>query len=491
MTIAIRTKKLEKYIVIYSLFSLLCLFQHLSFEMGALAVTVLLIAFGVFIPYSEMGVYLFSCLPFFNVMNFRLGTTSLYYVLTGIVVLRYLLHGTHYRLPKKIILLCVIIAATCYNLSATKEYIQWIIRVIPLVLLFREDLVQNHLKEIIDKFTLSLLFSSLWGWLMLIAGTSIYNKGYVYSEGTSVIRFAGLQGDSVVYGIQLALMISFCIVLLFKDPAHRKIRGIAIALMCFFGAMTYSKTFLICAMLELLFIYVYWSRGRKITPKILLLHTAAFVGVAAVTAGFICFVMKSNSIWATSLRARLLSSDTSSGRIDVWKYYLNWSASNWTSLFRGMGFSNYLTLRTFHSVSGYNYLISRAHNLYVETMVIFGTLETLIILCALIIWGVNRYRKEKNFLCFLPLLVLLITGMTTHGHFECNFYLNVLLTMSVAESGHMIAVGTADFTAADHLDGREAQANLSHVLPEEQKSSGLQGTRSCPAARSRSAATFR
>ena len=438
-----KTKRITYiYIVIYFLFNLLCFFQYLSLDKEALLITALLVGFGFFFPYTEMGVYLFACLPFFNVMNFQVGTTSMYYVLTGIAVLRYSYQEHNYKLKKKMVLLCIIVIATCYNLEAVKEYIRWIIRIIPLVFFFREDVIKKHLKNIIDRYTLSMLFSSLWGWLMLKAGSSIYNGSHVYNEGTYVIRFAGLVGDSVVYGIQLLLLISFIMVLIFRESEWRKTRLTAVILLYCFGLITFSKTFLFFMVLQIFYIYIYWSHRKKWTGKSIMLNAVVFIGMLTTTAWFVRFLMTSNNDWASTMRIRLLSVDMSTGRLDVWRYYLGWCMDNWISLFRGMGFSEYFTLRPFRSVSGYYYLINRAHNLYIETIVVFGVLESLVVFGALIIWTIKSYRKQRNTLYFLPLMTLLITGMTTHGHFEYSFYLNVLLIISIAENGRAFAASS-------------------------------------------------
>jgi hypothetical protein len=444
MPLVVSNIKIKKttllFAFIYLLFNLLCFFHYQSMGTGALIITVLLIILGLLIPYPEMGVYLFSCLPFFNVMNLKLGTTSLFYFLSGIAILRFLYRGYGHDISKKILLLCLIMLVTLYNFEAAKEYIRWIIRVIPLILFFKEDIIQKRLKDIIDKFSLSMVFSSLWGLLMLNSGTSIYDRSYVYSEGTRVIRFAGLTGDSVIYGIQLLFLISFITVLIFRDPQRRKTRLAMVAILCYFGLLTYSRTFLFFLALHFLYVFFYWRPSHKRTVLGFVLKLILFISLLVITIFFVQYIFSSNNDWAAAMDVRLLSVDWSTGRFDVWRYYQNWILTNWTSIFRGMGFSEYLTQRTFLSIQGYSYFIARAHNLYIETLVVFGFLETMIIIGVLIVWAIAKYRKEKDTLYLLPLITLLITGMTTHGHFEYSFYLNLLLILSIAEHGHKIAV---------------------------------------------------
>ena len=429
-------KRTNMYIGIYILANLLCFFQYKSMQAPSLLLTGLIVGIGFIIPYSELGIYLFACLPFFNMMNAQVGSTSMYYVLTGIAVLRYLLRGFNSNTPKKIVALCFLIALTCYNLTAVKEYVQWIIRVIPLVLFLREDIIQEHLADIIDKYTISMLFSSAWGWLMLQAGTSIYTRSYVYREGVVTIRFGGLVGDPVLYGIQLIFLISYIFILINKGTERQKLRIAAVALMCWFGTLTYSKTFFFCIVAEFLFFYIYWARHNKRSQRTLSRQIAAFIAATAALCLIAYFVLTSDTPWALNVRTRLLAADLATGRFTVWQFYADWCKNHWTSLFGGMGFSNYIVRRTFFSAAtGSSYNIMFAHNLFIETAVSFGILETIALLAWLTIWAVNTYRSHRDYLYFLPLFMFLITGMITHGHFEYHFYLNVLLTLSVAESG--------------------------------------------------------
>ncbi len=427
------------YIFAYVLLNMLCFFQYRSLGTVSLLVTVILLGLGFLFPYSQTGVYLYVCLPFFNVMNAQIGGTSLYYVLIGIVILRCLLQGDHIQIAPKLLLLCVLVFATLYNFSATKEYIQWVIRLIPLVVLFGTNMIKMQLKGIIDKYTLSMLFSSLWGWLMLRAGTSIYTVGYVYNTRSITIRDAGLVGDAVVYGIQLIYLIALVLIMAFREQKCRTIRISAIVLMVCFGILTYSKTFLICVFLEAIFAFFYWSSKQKNDRKAFWWRAGVFLLVLFSAIALFDYFMTADTAWAVTFRKRILTADFSTGRLDVWAYYVNWLSSSFMYLFRGVGFSNYFVLRTVQSsLSGGIYAFSRAHNLFLETVVLFGLLETLILLGWLLAWAVRTYRKQRDALLFLPLLMLLATGMTTHGHFEYHFYLNVLLVLSVAEGGNLM-----------------------------------------------------
>jgi hypothetical protein len=87
---------------------------------------VVLLFISLLIKYSELGNFLFISLAFFNVMNARIQSTSLFYLLCGIVVARYLMQEREkYKLSHKTVLLCFVFLLTAYNLTDTIRYLSW------------------------------------------------------------------------------------------------------------------------------------------------------------------------------------------------------------------------------------------------------------------------------------------------------------------------------------------------------------------------------
>lgn len=436
MMVRIRISTSKKYmpiVAIYFLFNLLCFLQMYSIGVGAFAITLILVGLGFLVRFDLLGVYVFTALPFFNVMNSSVGSTSLFYLLLGITVARYLVQGFERSTPIKISLLLLIVAITCSNLDAQMRYLQWLIRLIPLVLFYNSPFMKNKLMQIIDAYAISLVMASLWGYLMLRAGTSIYTRNYVYAAGTSTTRFAGLVGDSVMYAIQLLFLISLLFVLIVKKRKMRGVRCTLLALLVVFGLLTYSKTFLACLLLQLLFLCVYQMRHTRVTAKSLLRDLIVVAVVLAAMMGILYYIFTAESLWAINIRTRLLAADLSTGRLTVWKYYLDWFMEDVKNIIFGMGFAEYAVRRTFYSPSGGVFNILYTHNIFLETAVVFGGVIAFLLLVVLIVWMAKTYRKYRDALVFLPLFVFLIVGMISHGHFEYSTYLNLLLILMVAD----------------------------------------------------------
>lgn len=434
----IRIPKLNKKILsvvgLYCLFTLLCLFQLYSIGVGSLAISVVLIGICCFVRFELLGIYLFAALPFFNVMNMSIGSTSLYYLLLGIAVIRYLIQGFERSTPIKMVVLLSIFVLTCYNLTSQIKYVKWFIRLIPLVMFYGVPFVKDRLEDIVDFYAVSMVIASWYGYLMLQMGTSIYTHSYVYADGASTTRFAGLVGDSVMYGMQLLFLIAFLFVLIIKRTNRKPIRVILVALLVYFGALTYSKTFFGCLLIMACVLYVYYLKRQKITGMSLLKNFIVIVLFVMLIAGLVLFVLTSDGSWAINFRTRLLAADLSTGRLTVWKYYLEWFYEHPEGFVRGMGFSEYATRRTFYSSTKGSFTILYAHNIFLETAVVFGIIEALLLFSALIVWMAKKFKEHRDGILFLPMLVFLIVGMISHGHFEYSTYMNLLLILMVADS---------------------------------------------------------
>ena len=207
MTINSRTLM---YFGILFLLNVLCLFQFIQFSIGASLITGIVLLIGFLIKYEELGIYLFLCLAFFNVMNASVQTQSLFYALCGIVVVRYLLQEHQkYRFLHKIILLCAIFLATAYNLTDTIRYLSWFILLFTCVLLYHERIITEKLSDIVNLYSIAVLIASWWGYLMLHRGMAINNGAEQYFTGRyAYLRFAGLVGDSVMFGSLLLILIA-------------------------------------------------------------------------------------------------------------------------------------------------------------------------------------------------------------------------------------------------------------------------------------------
>ena len=418
------------YIGIYILFNTLCFFQLIGFSFGALAITCALLALGVFIRYDETGIYLFMCLAFFNVMNARVKSTSLFYLLCGIVVIRYLLQERKkYHLPEKLILLFIIFLATAYNLTAALRYVKWFFLLSTCIMLYHESIIESKIEEIITLFSIAFLMASAWGWLMIQNGMAVSNDSkYFIAKQYSYLRFAGLVGDSVVYAGMTFTLIALNLVVLLATGRNGRLRLFIVMPLVLCGILTYSKTFYLGLFVETVFFLWFWL-GRKFGKKPAIFITLIILPLIA--AGAFLWITTGTDSAAIIMRQRMAANDLSTGRLTAWAYYIDVWLHNWTIIFKGIGFSEYAKSRAF---AGYTHSVKYAHNILIESVTAFGLLETIALLVGVGYAFISFLRKKADLFWLIPAFMLFVVfGMTSHGHFESFYYFFVLLVVTIPE----------------------------------------------------------
>lgn len=413
---------------VFVLLNILCFFQLTGFSACALLITAILLLIGVCIRYEELGIYLFICLAFFNVMNASIQSTSLFYVLCGIVMLRYLMQEREkYCLSQKLILLCIIFLVTAYNLSDTIRYVSWFILLLTCILLYGEQLITSKIVDIINLFSVAFLFASAWGYIMLMNGMTIANGSeHFFSGDYSYLRFAGLIGDSVLYGGLLLVLIGANLVLLLANERNILPRAILIMILSIFGTLTYSKTFYGGLIVEIVLFLWFWLCKEKGNIKAFFLTVLA---VGIIVAGLSIWITTGTSEAASIMQGRMSADDLSSGRLVAWVYYVDRWLSDWTIIFKGIGFAEYAMSRTF---AGYSQSVMYAHNILVESVTAFGFLETVAILTGMVFALKQFLRQRAGLFWLIPAFMLFVVfGMTSHGNFENEYYFFVLLAVTI------------------------------------------------------------
>ena len=419
------------YIGIYLLFNILCYFQLIGFSYGALTITCVLLAFGVFIRYDETGIYLFICLAFFNVMNAKIQSTSLFYLLCCIVVVRYLFQERKkYHLYQKLILLCIIFLVTAYNLTNILRYVKWFILLLTCIMLYHESIIERKITDIITFFSIAFLMASFWGWLMIQNGMAVSNDAeYFISNRYSYLRFAGLVGDSVVYGGMTFILIALNLVILLAAGQNAGLRLSIVTALVLCGILTYSKTFYGGFLIELVLFLWFWL-GRKLGKIAACFITSCILLLIAV--GLLLWITTGTDNAATIMRQRMAANDLSTGRLTVWTYYIDLWLHDWTIIFKGIGFAEYAKSRIF---AGITHSIKYAHNIFIESVTAFGLLETNVMLVGVVYAFINFLRKKTNLFWLMPAFMLFVVfGMVSHGHFENFYYFFVLLVVTVPET---------------------------------------------------------
>lgn len=416
------------YVGIFFIFNLLCLFQLEKFSSGALLLTGLVLLIGLLIRYDEVGIYLFICLAFFNVMNANVQSTSLFYILCGIVVVRYFAQERQkYKLPQKLVLLCIIFMVTAYNLPDTRRYFSWFILLLTCIFLYRERIITTCITDIVTLFSLAFLFASGWGYLMLQNGMAINNGSAMFLSGNySYLRFAGLVGDSVMFGGIIIVLIAANLVLMMTCKKQIWLRLFFVIAMTIFGILTYSKTFYVGMIIEVVLFLWFWLCKEKGKLKAFFL-TVIVTGV--IVAGVIVWLSYGTDNVASIMRERVSAEDLSTGRLVAWEYYVDRWLHDWTIVFKGIGFAEYAMRRSY---AGYTHSVMYAHNILIESITAFGLLETGAVLTGMGIALKRFLNQHVGLIWLLPAFMLFaVFGIISHGHFESIYYFCALLVVTI------------------------------------------------------------
>ncbi len=391
----------------------------------AFCITAVLLALAAFSSVSFCAKLLFICLPFFNVMGIELGGTSLYYILIAIFSAKYFISNGFFLEKARILSIALIVAVTIYNIDDPARYARWLALLLPFVLLFKTDLLRHILKDCVYYLSLSVLLSSIVGWVMMDQGSYLYTRGYVYTASKeTTIRFAGLIGDAVVYGQLVSLAVAANTVFLVRGEGRRGQLAISIMLVLFV-LLSYSKTAILCVGICLVMAVIVYS--KLVAKRGILVRDLALLGIiVAVVAASIVYLTSGSALFSIdALNTRLDSSDLLTSRAEIWAgYFRLWEETGPVLLFKGIGFKAY------SSTVVYSFF-NHAHNIYIEAVTCFGVLESI----ALIAFVISCMAKsqEKGVLSYIPVLTLLASGMVLHGFLEFPFFFEWLIALQLLD----------------------------------------------------------
>lgn len=392
-----------------------------------LFITAIIFLLMLFTKIENLIVMLFIALPFFNLFNTNIGTISFYYIYIIIFIIKYLNYKKWKIEGHKILclLLLVLVRLTSSDFSSL---IRWALLLSVLILTYNEKFFTRQIKNIVILFSISFLISSAFGYYMLEHGMSIYTGGYVYTKDIgSTIRFAGLIGDPVFYSQFTALLISSCLVICyFNKEGNFKIYLIIIALIIF-TIYTYSKTGIVLSILSIL-IYLFFSIIKNAKSKKTCIRSIIILILSIIGTYFsINYIANhTENIVIKNYFTRFTTSDILTGRNEISNHYINLLKDDWKTTIIPMSEKKYLM--PFALKNGK--MINRSHNIYIETICIFGLLASVIIFVWLFIKIVNIVKQKNIRICILPMLVIILSGFSLHGHYEFQYYF--LLAIALA-----------------------------------------------------------
>lgn len=412
--------KNKKYIhTELGLLMLLGISQYFGVASANLGIVLCTFCLFLLIPEELNAEALFIAMPFFNMFSYKLGTTSLFYVLIILYSIKYL-RWRNLRINKRkfaIFFLCCLFTLTIQD---TTIWLKWALRFWLMVLLFNDENLDQSLGDTIRYTSVSAIFSSVIGYLMQINGKSIYTRSYVYLQGSgSTTRFAGLIGDSVFYGQFIAVLIAANLMLAYRDRKYGAFAHIASTIMAAFALLTFSKTAILLITVEVtvyvLLLIVKNSKSRKTFFKSVLLVFAVWVAIMLL---YWYVLTHTDNILVKGFITRFSADDLWTGRTTIAETYLEWLGADWKCWLSGMKYSQYT-----QGIQSGSLLIERAHNIYIETACLFGVIPGIAILLALIGYFFRQQIKyHASVISYLPILVLAASGVSLHGHFEWHYY---------------------------------------------------------------------
>lgn len=403
-------------IFVYALLLLIGLSWARSMGSVAFASTLLILAIASVSSSEVCCRLLFVCFPFFNLMGSNLGGTSMFYVIVFLFAVKSLLDGSAGSASKRLLIYVAIILATLYNFTAGSTYLRWLIHILVPLLLVATDRTKRHFPTYIKLLTASLVISSIIGQMMVDSGVYIYNQGSVWvNSDVTTARFAGLVGDAVFYGQLISVVIGTNVYLALSGHGYKLLIPMCLAL-AFFAFLTYSKSALVS--LAVVAVFLIFGFIRRLFKDNVPVHYVLFV----ITALFVFYwgltylLSGSTAFSLDALTTRLGSNDLLTGRNQIWQAYIGmWNRIGLPMFFKGIGFDVYSSTMVYEN-------LHHCHNIYIESITLFGVIGTAILITALIRFISFELHRGATASSLLPCVVLLVSGLILHGFTDYPFF---------------------------------------------------------------------
>ena len=120
------------------------------------------------------------------------------------------------------------------------------------------------------------------------------------------------------------------------------------------------------------------------------------------------------------------------GRGEVSRHYIDKLISSWRTPFIAMKQSTYYEFY----VTSKGQMVNRAHNIYIETVCAYGLLASICMFAWLVKVIFITVFKEKKVINLFPIIVLILSGITLHGHFEWIYYYMLLIAICFLQKLH-------------------------------------------------------
>lgn len=414
-------------IFIYALLGVIAIGHIMQVSIIPLMVTGILICFSLLLKKENLLVMLYICLPFFKMLNGKLNTTSGFYILVVIFVIKYYISKENkYKVRTKTFILIIMLGIVFLNFNVIDKCLTWYISIMPLILTYKEKMLEDNILKIILYYTISMILASAYGYYLLQTGLYPFMDSYVWSKGQTYTRYGGMVGDSNIYSQCALLIISFNLIVMDKYGI-KNTRYILIVLLMMFTIFTYSKMNILM-MILLVVGYVLYTLckyiNKKNALKTIMVICGSIIGII-----FIFNYIKSNmnSSIIESYITRFSAKDLLTGRTDVYDHFINLWKQNPIVWFFGIGFEKYIQPYAISS----GMVIIYSHNIYIETISLFGGIVFAILAWQIITNIIKFILKKGNLLVLAPVMILLVTGFVLHGNLEFSYYYNIIIVIQL------------------------------------------------------------
>lgn len=418
------TFSINKLNIVILLLCCLGVSQLFSIAIVNLAIVGCIILLVVSMNINDMIVGLFATLPFFNLFNVSVGNISLYYLIALGFIFKYVINKG-WRLPKSKFMWLFVLAILKLSSTDITGTLTWLVLFSVFVITYNDSIFINNIEKIIKYITISTIISSFYGYVMVMTGSSIYTGGRVYSQGVMTVRLAGLIGDSVMYGQFLAIIVACNLVIMVLNETIDYKKIICCAILVLFACLTYSKTAVLLVLgvilLWVLYIVVINSKSKKtlyVSIIVIVLFVVAIISLISY------IVNNPNNSMVQNYIIRFTAEDLWTGRFDIVNHYITLIFSDLRNIFIAMDYDIYKSGIAISS----GYIIKDTHNIYVETMCMFGVIASIIMFCWCIKVIFLHVKRKGNIFALVPITALLASGFSLHGHMEFQFYTIVALS---------------------------------------------------------------
>ena len=339
---------------------------------------------------DDVYYHLFFTMPFTVIYKLSPTSTSLF---AYVIIVVGLILMFRIRLFRQNPFFAILIFSIYIICGMGNNYTTVIKMIMGLVLFyfFTESVETKNFKNHIMAFSLGTLGSSVIG---LFRGSLsrldayFYSQETIYSDGILSTRFAGLNYDPNYYAMLAMFAIVLCGILFLKKDGNRILLGAVILFQTYFGFITYSKMFLISFLIAAIMFIVY---GNKSLKTIFLTFISIFF------LGMILYYWAQKSGYLDIMYKRLFEGDISTGRLGLWKHYLNSIESTAKAILIGVGLgSGYLEF-------------GGPHNTYLEAIYFVGIIGSILFLLAVIlIFNRKKNIQRKNVVNYVLLIVFAI-----------------------------------------------------------------------------------